>query len=257
MNYPKVLVGCPTSFHKEYCLNEYLEGLKNLTYPNFDILLVDNSDNDDYFEKLKEKVPVIKINLQNEILRVKLANSRNILRKKVIEEKYDYFLSLEQDIVPPKDIIERLIGNNKDIISGVYYNYFDSYPPGIKPLLWRTSTQEEFNEILNSNDPIYSQVKHLIKKNNITDIGKIRARFKCEELEEPRLLEIFMAGLGCVLISRKVLEKIEFKGLKERQAFDDVLFFEDARNSNFKLYADTSIKCKHYVTKMNKQGIIQ
>ncbi|MCD4666637.1 hypothetical protein K8R47_02400, partial [archaeon] len=57
------------------------------------------------------------------------------------------------------------------------------------------------------------------------------------------------------LIKKNVLEKIEFKGSKERNAFDDVWFYEDARNLNFKIYADTSIKCKHYVLKMNSEGI--
>ncbi|MCD4666279.1 glycosyltransferase family 2 protein, partial [archaeon] len=202
MNYPKVLVGCPTSVHKDYCLNNYIEGLNKLTYPNFDILLVDNSDGDSYFKKIKEKnIPIVKLDLKDEILRIKLAKSRNILRKKVLEKKYDYFLSLEQDVVPPKNIIERLLKHNKEIITGVYYNYFFStYPPGLKPLLWRTSTQKEFEDIKNSDDPIYLPIKEMIRKEKITDPKKIRARFKCEELEEPKLVEIFMSGLGCTLI---------------------------------------------------------
>ena len=40
MEGPKVLVGCPTSFHKDYCLKEYVVGLNKLTYKNKDILLI-------------------------------------------------------------------------------------------------------------------------------------------------------------------------------------------------------------------------
>ena len=52
---PKILVGCPTSDHKEYCLDKYLEGIKALTYPNFDFVLVDNSKEEKYYNKLKDK----------------------------------------------------------------------------------------------------------------------------------------------------------------------------------------------------------
>jgi len=245
---PKVLVGCPTSEHKEYCLDNYLDGIKNLTYENFDFMLVDNSESDVYFNTLKEKGVNVVRDKYYELARERVAKSRNILRKKVLDEGYDYFLSLEQDVVPPKDIIERLLKHKKEIISGIYYNYFQSkYPRGIKPLLWRTATQKEFREILGSKDSMFAAVKKRILDNKINDCSKIRARFTCEELEEPRLIEIFMAGLGCVLIHRSVLEKIEFKGSKEREAFDDVLFFEDARKLSYKLYADTSIKCKHFI----------
>ena len=50
---PKILVGCPTSFHKEYCLNEYAKSVKELSYNNYDILLVDNSSDDNYLDKIK------------------------------------------------------------------------------------------------------------------------------------------------------------------------------------------------------------
>ena len=76
--------------------------------------------------------------------------------------------------------------------------------PGLKPLLWRTSTQEEFNKILSSTDPMFFAIKKRIIDNKINDHSKIRARFTCEEIEEPKLIEIFMAGLGCVLIHREL-----------------------------------------------------
>src|SRR3989344_9577139 len=105
----KVLVGCPTSFHKEYCLDKYAEGIKALTYRYSDVLLVDNSKDDSYLNKIK----VMGLNATKgfyfEGARDRIVASRNILREKVLNEGYDYFLSLEQDVVPPKDIIERML----------------------------------------------------------------------------------------------------------------------------------------------------
>ncbi len=48
---PKVLVGCPTSDYKEECLEEYAEAVKNLSYDNYEVLLIDNSKGNEYFER--------------------------------------------------------------------------------------------------------------------------------------------------------------------------------------------------------------
>ena len=116
----KILVGCPTSFHKEYCFNKYLKGIKSLTYQNHDILLVENSKDDKYINKIKKFLPVIKGPYFESALD-RIITSRNILKEKVLEGNYDYFLSLEQDVIPPKDIIERLLKHNKKVITGIYF----------------------------------------------------------------------------------------------------------------------------------------
>src|SRR3989344_246742 len=117
----RVLVGCPTSFHKEYCLKEYAESIKSLAYKHYDILLVDNSPNDEYLQKIKSLgINAIK-GPYNENARDRIVISRNILKEYAIKNNYEYLLSLEQDVMPPKDIIERLLGHNKKVISGIYF----------------------------------------------------------------------------------------------------------------------------------------
>jgi len=79
----KILLGCPTSNHKAYCLTEYINSIKSLTYPN-DILLVDNSEKKDYFKQIKKQgIPVIKDKFK-ETARDRIIHSRNILRKYVL-----------------------------------------------------------------------------------------------------------------------------------------------------------------------------
>jgi len=120
MNSPKILVGCPTSFHKEYALEQYTKAVKALTYSNFDILLVDNSENDTYFEKIKALgLPVIKGPYFNSA-RDRIVASRNLLRENVLRG-YDYFFSLEQDVLPPPDILEKLLQHQKQLITGIYF----------------------------------------------------------------------------------------------------------------------------------------
>lgn len=217
---PKILVGCPTSNHKKYCFKEYLNAVKNLTYKNYDILIIDNSENNDYFNEIKKELPCIK-DEWFENARDRIVHSRNILRKRVIE-KYDYFLSLEQDVIPPKDIIEQLLKHNERIISALY---FKTDPNGtLTPLLW-------------------------IKD----DVGVRKAYL--DEVEEDKLFEASAVGLGCILIHKDVLKEIEFRYDKNKEGFDDVFFCDDAIKNGFKIYCDSSIKCKHLIKGMDWDSI--
>lgn len=224
---PKVLVGCPTSEHKEYCLEEYARAIKNLTYKNCDILLVDNSKEDTYLEKIKEKGINVTKGHWFEGARKRIYESRNLIREKFLEQDYDYFFSLEQDVIPPANVIEKLLERNKKIVSGVYYSpgtIFTEQPQGgkIMPLAW-----------------VSKDDKNLCRMRILNP----------EEVEEPRLMKIKVCGLGCVLMHRDVLEKVKFRCDEFFGLFDDIWFCRDANHYNFDIYLDTRIKCKHMVAK--------
>jgi len=220
----KILVGCPTSQHKKYCLNEYLEGIKNLTYENIHLVLVDNSETDEYYEKLK-KIGVSVIRGKNfENIKDSVINSRNILRKYCLENDYDYLLSLEQDVVPQKDVIEKLLKHNKKIIGALYF-YLGKDKETLLPMVW------------------------------IHHEGEFARRLEFHEIPEEELIEVITCGLGCVLIKRDVLEKIEFRHEKNQDPWDDLWFAEDAREKGFKVYVDTGARCKHYVSGMDRSKI--
>ena len=220
MNNQKILIGCPTSQHKEYSIKEYLEGVENLTYKNFDLVLVDNSEDETYFNKLK----ILGVNVIKgkyfESAKDRVVHSRNILRKYCLDNNYDYLLSLEQDVVPPKDAIERLLKHDKDITGGLYF-YLGDDKKTLLPMLW-----------------VHYQ-------------GEYAKRLMIHEVPENELIEAITCGLGCVLIKREVLEKIEFRHVKNEEPWDDLWFCEDAREKGFKVYVDTGVRCKHYVNGMD------
>ncbi len=221
MSKPKILVGCPTSFHKEYALEQYVKTIKSLTYPNFDILLVDNSKDNSYFKKIKSfKIPVIK-GPYFESARDRIVASRNILREKAIKENYDYFFSLEQDVLPPSDIIEKLLKHNKKLITAVYFAHNvmpDQVSRELMPLVYK-----------------------LVDKKDLS----MRPLNESELWQQQGLTEVVSAGLGCLLIHKDILEKIKFR--YEKNTFDDRWFFIDCYNLKIKSFADTSIKCKHLI----------
>lgn len=218
---PKVLVGCPTSDYKAYCLDEYAKIIKNLSYDNYNILLVDNSKTNKYSERIKKLgLNVIKAPYF-ESARERIVISRNILREYAIKNNYDYLLSLEQDVIPPKDIIERLLESNKKIISGVYFAYnFYQGKHQLLPLIW-----VDFDE--------------KTKKMFYLDKAKLWSN---------EVVKITTCGLGCVLIHKEILKKFKFRyDSNYKEGFDDMFFCKDLREKKIEIYADTSIKCKHLI----------
>jgi len=225
----KILIGCPTCDRYEYCIDEYLERVQNIIDHSkeheIDYLLVDNSKKDEFYNKLKSKgVNIIKSShLEN--VKERITYSRNILRQKILNENYDYFFSLEQDIMPEKDILNKLLFHKKDIISA-YYS---------KPVLVGLKdkeTGEIHNAVLE-----FSLIW-------IQDNDKIK-RALPQNLKNKGVLEVGGFGIGCVLISKKVLEKIKFKFIKDKNSFDDLLFCKDSKDNGFKLFLDSNIQVKH------------
>lgn len=215
-----------------------------MSYENFDVLLVDNSD-DDYVKTIKKiGLNAVKGPKEEDVIK-RISESRNVLRKKVIEGDYDYFLSLEQDIVPPKDVIEKLLKADKDIVSGLYMNFFvNNFGEGeMRPLAYAATSKAQF-EILKK-DPKYegTEIRRKIKEGIIKKPEDIYAQLSAAEVQGNKLMEVLFTGLGCMLIKKEVLEKIKFRHPKD--SFDDYAFCMDARKKGYKIWLDTSVKCTH------------
>ncbi|MDO8556303.1 MAG: glycosyltransferase family A protein [Nanoarchaeota archaeon] len=223
---PKVLVGCPTSDHKAYCLEPYIEGLKKLTYNNKDILIVDNSATDDYMKRIQTLgIPAVHIPWHPSA-RERIIQSRNILREKTINEGYEYFLSLEQDVIPPPNIIETLLSHHKEIIAGIYYNKFPT-PQGEIELL---------------------PLAYKVKEDYLRPLTP-------QELEGKQPISVAGIGLGCVLIHRNILKKIKFTYTPDTAAFDDMHFSKEVLQQGHKIFVDPTQKCMHLIKNWTWEGI--
>ncbi len=229
MKYPKVLVGCPVSDHKLYCIERYLKAVNNLTYPNFDILLVDNSENEKLYQKLKSDGVSIKRIEYVPLARERLVKSRNLLVERVLEGNYDYFFSLEVDVIPPKDIIERLLSHDKKIVSGVYF----------KPIKFKDQHGRKLKEEIM---PIaYQKIQ-----------GNRVKRMTYADVRGDNLVQVHIVGLGCLMINKEVFEKkINFRYDAEKKIFDDTWFCLDSHEEGYGIHMDTSLKCIHLIKEMD------
>lgn len=246
---PKVLVACPTYEGMDYCIEKFLTSIKELDYPDYQILIVDNSTSDNYFEKLSLKpgINLIRDKSTEKDSMKKVVSSRNKILKYAIEKGYDFILMMDPDVIPPKNIIQKLLESKKEIISGLYLNYFESSGKlKILPVVWASITESEFEEI-----------KNKIKLPDfVTSSFDLRRHLTEEEVNSETVLEVALPSAGCVLLSRNVFEKIKYNlldlkkiGFKDTsvKTSDDIGFFIDARKAGFKCYCDTSVKCDHLV----------
>lgn len=230
-NYPKILLGGPVSDHHDYCFDDFVNSIKSLSYPNFDVLLVDNSKDDVFFNKISKIFPTVKIPY-NESIKVRLTDSRNLVRKKVIDGGYDYLFCLDQDVVPPKDILEKLVSHAQNIVTGIYFNTFTK----LNPITMKTETRKL---------PI------LWVKNNQDSTSAVPVRM--DVINSGAFIKIHMCGTGCILIHRDVLEKINFRCERYKEGVDDVFFCQDALKLGFDIYADCRVICDHLVDKRTMQ----
>lgn len=220
---PKILVGCPTFEGMSYCLDRYINAIKNFSYSNYEILLVDNSKNNDYYNLIKSKnINVIKA-LHYELARDSIIESRNILRDYAIKNNFDYFLSLEQDVIPPKDIIEKLLAHNKKVVSALYY------------------TSKTLEKVNGDKEQIRVGVAFIqLPNKNVYWLLP-------ELIEEKKLSAVYATGLGCILIHKDILNKVKFRYEKNQSAFDDIWFSEDTKKQGYKVWLDTNIECQHLI----------
>lgn len=145
----KILLGTPIHECKDYCMERWLKSVLKLDYP-FDLLLVDNSDNPRYVDRVRKychklgmtnfQIKHVKV-ARDSPLDEKLAVSREIIRQEVLKKNYDYWCSLECDVIVPSDALTKLI----NLIDN-YWMVSHSYPSRGNPL----ETNAEFGFSLTS-----------------------------------------------------------------------------------------------------------
>lgn len=132
---------------------------------------------------------------------------------------YDYLFSVDSDIAFERDTLKKLLAHNVDIVSGLYIQR----RPGAHVL-----------ELYEHNS--HGGVSN-IPYGNIKDRG---------------LVEIAGCGFGCVLVKSEVFRVVGYPQFEYHSALDhahtiseDNDFCRKARDKGFRVWADTSIQCRH------------
>ncbi|MBR9706457.1 hypothetical protein GOV14_05455 [Candidatus Pacearchaeota archaeon] len=240
----KVLIATPTYDGMKYCDNRFFDAIKSLTYPNHDILVVENSKNSNYFNKLSKDPDLNVLRYEpkgDEKNMQKLINCRNLILDYALKNDYDYILMLDSDVKVPKDIIEKLLASDKDIISGIYFNYFTmSGKNQILPVAWKALTESEFENIKQT-----INLPDFVKSNE-----DLRRHLTKKEVDSNDVLEVIFPSAGCMLIKKNVFARINYSLVdtskyNNMSTTDEIHFLIKVKEAGLKLYCDTSIKCEH------------
>lgn len=221
MKLPKIFIFTPIAEHKEYCLPAFIENCKKFTYPNFTHVFVDNSTSQKFVRKLADFYDVDAYWVQRgNNSREALTRSQNFARKKFLESDATYFLSLESDIFPPADFMERLLTHTKDVVTGLYMI-------GNQGLRIPCITLPQW-----SNQLMAYGTRLLLPKETPEYINK-------------GLKKVVAGGMGCCLIYRSVIERIPFYYDPRFQSHSDVYFFNDCFMLHIDVFVDTNTYCEH------------
>lgn len=232
----KVLVGSAVYYHKEYILDKFLQRVAELSYPEYDVVLVDNGKTRKYLDLVEEKIMKLKSKIKFipkydtwcDDVRFRMQTAHNDIRRTFLLGDYSHLLLLDQDIIPPINIIEKLLKHNKPVVSALYKIYI------------RRDEIEGDNKWVWENHPGQST---LIR-------GRLTREPFPKALENTGLHEwrgVF--GFGCVLIERAVLESV---GFRYANLFPDMVFYKDIRWRNYKAYIDSNVMCEHCPSEWHK-----
>ena len=129
-------------------------------------------------------------------------------------KRYDYLFAVDSDMAFPPNTLERLLGHNKDVVSGLYIQR----KPG----------------------------------QHILEIYRNGRNVPLADLQGHPLQEIDGCGFGCVLVKGEVFRTVPYPHFVYKSAIDhsntvseDTYFCLKAKEHGFKIFADTTIRCEH------------
>lgn len=181
------------------------------------IISIEKQNYPDFEFYLKKTIPHLhgRNSLEDKFLNC--SYNRNLIREIALKTNYNSFLFLDDDMIFPKNTIYSLINERKDIVGGWY--------PTIDNRKWVAGNWTA--------DYIFS--------NYFTP--------------QKTLTKVDVAGLGCCLIKRNVLEKIKFNaGINELvyNSYREQMYLGecgkfglDARKLNFDIFMSPKVVCEH------------
>ncbi len=128
---------------------ECLDSLKKITYPNYEVILVDNGSTDGSVECFNKLYPEIEIIENKENLG--FAEGNNVAIRRVVEREIDYVLMLNNDTIVDSEFLSELVeileNNSRIGIVGptvYYYNEKDRIQSAGGKICWYKGSTPHF-----------------------------------------------------------------------------------------------------------------
>ena len=149
-----------------------------------------------------------------------IAHNRNRLVKKFLETDCEWIFFIDTDTIPPLNIMD-MTEHKLDICSGYYYQWTQRQ---LMPLIFKE-----------------------VEGGYIADVGR--------PTDIPNVVEVDATGAGCLLVNRRVFEKIEkpyfltpYNDEGEALSTEDIYFFKKVKKAGYKIFLDKSMVARHVKT---------
>jgi hypothetical protein len=234
---PRILIGTVTNQVKDYCWAAFKKQLLEFKKLGHDVLIVDNT------HKIINRPPFKTIHYNPKPIYSKLAGTgrnpltvitrdcMNILRDEFLKGDYTHLFVLESDVFIEIERLQKLVDMKADVANYTYPMRL-SRNNGLISLCVQSRGTDNASIMLSPQDS-----KDLVESGlKVLNVDTINGR------------TISHCGYGCTLISRKVLEKIEFQAVitpDGKQPFPDSMFHEDVKSNNFYSVLDTDYLAFH------------
>lgn len=232
MNVPRVLVAAPVSKEAKYILPRYLARVKNLKYPNYSVLLVDNGKDPAFTRWLIRKgIKVIKIP-HKENLFESISNARNTIVNYILQHKeYEYLFSIDTDVIIPRNSIKRLLRWKKDLVGFLIHCGFERKLPCVL-----------------KDGYIIKQGRKQLSFYSWKEIAKMKAIKK--------LHKVYSTSVACLMIHRKVFDSgVRFRYTPYFRLGEDIWFWSECNEKGFDFYVDLSTRVPHF-NKSKRRAIL-
>lgn len=143
----------------------------------------------------------------------------DMMRNQLVDSTHqDLLLFLDDDILPSPQALIKLIEDDKDITTGIYYS---KQQPNF-PQIYKTNKEDD--KLMDS----------------------------MWEFPKDKLFEVDACGAGFMLVKKKVFEKIGLPYFKyivdeegKRVKGEDLYFCNKAKKAGYKIWCDPTVICKH------------
>lgn len=164
------------------------------------------------------------------------ATARNRIVQKALDGNYDYVLMVDNDVVLPKDALKNLLDAPVDVCLG-YYAHRD------RDNIYRGRVNVckylDQNGCRWYNYPLESEF-------TATEIHRLQQN-------GDKKIRIHGGGMGCALISTRVLKQIEYpwydwvnyKDSNRGMLSEDLYFCEQCKKADIPIYTDVRVGCGH------------
>ena len=152
--------------------------------------------------------------------------ARNAICADALQHHFQWIFFVDDDVISPPDVYMRLVKHDLDIVSGLYYRRHEP----ICPVAMKTDDTGKHQWVTAWSPP-------------------------------NSMLEVDLVGAGCLLIHRRVLERMsppwfewqigrepaQVSGAAPKRGAlsEDFAFCVKAKEAGFKVHLDTSIRCDH------------